>query len=86
MNALTQTHQAVEVRRSGLTVGKLRDLIARLPDSMDVRFYATVADELHVNIVETYKDSRGGTLMLSDGPTDSAGATVIFDIYEPREF
>lgn len=81
-----QPHVAVEARRSGLTVGKLRDLIARLPANMDVRFYATVADELHVNIVETYKDSRGGTLMLSDSPTPGAGATVIYDTYEPREF
>lgn len=81
-----QPHVAVETRRSGLTVGKLRDLIARLPSDMDVRVYATVADELHVNIVETYKDSRGGTLMLSDSPTPGVKATVIFDTYEPREF
>lgn len=81
-----QPHVAVEVRRSGLTVGKLRDMIARLPANMDVRFYASVADECHVMIAETYKDSRGGTLMLSDCPTPGVNATVIYDTYEPREF
>ena len=68
--------------RPGLTVGKLRDLIAHLPANMDVRFFASVADECHVMIAETYKDARGGTLMLSDQPTPGAGATVIFDKFE----
>lgn len=81
-----QPHVAVEASRSSLTVRKLRDLIAHLPDDMDVRLYATVADELHVNIVETYRDTRGGTLMLSDSPTPGVKATVLFDTYEPREF
>jgi hypothetical protein len=67
-------------RRVGLTVGKLRDLIRNLPDSMDVRMFASIGEEeCHVMLAETYKDSRGGTLMLSDVPTPGVAATVIFD-------
>lgn len=77
--AVNETQGVVASRRSGLTVGKLRDLIRHLPDSMDVRFYASVADECHVEVVETYKDPRGGTLMLADARGDFAGATVLFD-------
>jgi hypothetical protein len=69
-----------EARRSGLTVGRLRKLIERLPCDMDVRFFASVADECHVNFAETYKDSRGGTLMLADTGTPGAGSTIIFDV------
>ncbi len=71
--------------RSGLTVGKLRDLIRNFPANMDVRFYASVADELNVMVVETYKDRQGGSLMFCDKLGDYAGATVIFDATPERE-
>lgn len=72
--------------RVGLTVGRLRDLIRNLPDSMDVRIVASIDnEECHVKIAETYKDSRGGTLMLSDVPTPGTNATVIFDKFEQWE-
>lgn len=68
--------------RVGLTVGKLRELIRDLPDNMDVRFFASVADECHVMEVGTYKDDRGGTLMLSDVTGEVGGSTVVFALYE----
>lgn len=73
------------IARSGLTVGKLRDLIRNLPDNMDVRMSPSMVDELHVSVVETYPDTRGGTLMLSDVPGSASGSAVLFDRYEPRE-
>jgi hypothetical protein len=66
------------VRRVGLTVGKLRDLIRNLPDSMDVRFVASVVGtECHVNCAEVYPRTK--TLMLSDVCDPAYGATVLFD-------
>lgn len=77
----------VPVRRVGLTVGKLRELIRNLPENMDVRLFASMGEEeCHVKFAETYADAQGGTLMLSDTDSDGAGATVIFDrLPEPRE-
>jgi hypothetical protein len=82
MTHLSQVAVA-SARRVGLTVGKLRDLIRNLPDSMDVRMFASLSEEeCHVMLAETYKDAKGGTLMLSDVPTPGAAATVIFDKFE----
>jgi hypothetical protein len=74
--------QPVEARRVGLTVGRLRKLLARLPDDMDVRFWATHYEECHVLFAETYRYHNGGTLLLSDSNTQGARATVIFDATE----
>lgn len=68
------------VRRVGLTVGRLRDLIRDLPHSMDVRMFASMSEEeCHVMVAETYADAKGGTLILSDTLGDFAGGTIIFD-------
>jgi hypothetical protein len=74
--------QPVEARRVGLTVGHLRKLIERLPNDMDVRFCANGDGEFHVMFAETYKDNRGGTLMLSDADTQGARSTIIYDATE----
>lgn len=74
--------QPVEARRVGLTVGRLRKLLDRLPPDMDVRFFATTPDECHVLFAETYRNSNGGTLLLSDNDTQGARSTVIFDATE----
>lgn len=62
--------------RVGLTIGKLRQIIANLPDDMDVRMMPSIADECHVMFAEVYKS---GTLLLSDVAGDGAGAEVVFD-------
>ena len=82
MNTIPSLDSAVKLRRVGLTVGRLRKLLARLPDDMDVRFWATHYEECHVLFAETYKNSRGGTLLLSDNDTQGARSTVIYDATE----
>ena len=72
----------VQLRCVGLTVGRLRKLLDRLPPDMDVRFFATTPDECHVLFAETYKNARGGTLLLSDSDTQGARSTVIYDATE----
>jgi hypothetical protein len=82
MNQIQPLNAAVQLRRVGLTVGRLRKLLDRLPPDMDVRFFASGDGEFHVMFAETYKDNRGGTLMLSDADTQGARSTVIFDATE----
>lgn len=87
-SASEENASAVGVSKSvavGLTVGKLRDLIANLPASMDVRFFASVADECRVAVVETYRGYGRSVLMLSDTNESGADATVIFDQLDPTE-
>jgi hypothetical protein len=82
MNTIQSLNSAVQLRRVGLTVGRLRKLLDRLPDSMDVRFIQTDEDERHVLFAEVYRNHSGGTLMLSDSDTKGPRSTVIYDATE----
>lgn len=70
-----------------MTVSDLRKLLAALPDDMEVRMCASVADELPVKMAETYPGrpesayDRKAVLMLCDGAVEGSGAgsTVIWD-------
>ena len=81
MNTIQSLNSAVQLRRVGLTVGRLRKLLDRLPPDMDVRFFASGEGEFHVMFAETYRH-HNGTLLLSDSDTQGARSTVIYDATE----